>query len=272
VTATSPEGQSASMPIGDFLARVAPRHMDTGDTILPDGVKTVLSKGRITVWIYEQAPALTNCRWIAADSPAPYGPGATYRTVRLALPYVIIAAVFATDARGQMRLTGDNECFFRTAPLKSLNDLLCYPGLLNCSRYVPAEGHPLSWICTQHLKPSPGMRDPDLNVRVRASFEALRHCLFETGFNYSSEHHEFSSWFSESRSIDPRLQTVEAWEAASNQDPLFPLEVPWLPTQHTVRELVERVFQRLQAGAAASPTAGGLARLVFNHQSKPNQP
>src|SRR5689334_25363037 len=38
VTATSPEGQSASMPLEAFLGRVAARRMDTGGVVLPDGI------------------------------------------------------------------------------------------------------------------------------------------------------------------------------------------------------------------------------------------
>jgi hypothetical protein len=169
------------------------------------------------------------------------------------------------DANGALQLGGANECFFRVEPLKSLDDALFYPALLNCSRFEPQTGRPLSWICTQHLKPTPAMRDPDLSKRLTASFSALRHCLLETGFNRSSEHHEQSSWFSESRRVDPRLDTVELWEAASAEKPLFVLDVPWLPTGHSVRQAVERIFKNQQAMVKAPKTAAALARIVFNH-------
>lgn len=273
VSATSPEGQTAAMPLETFFERVAGRRMDTGGVVLPDGVKAVLSEGPLTIWVQERPPSVQRFLWIAPDSPSPFGNGTTYRTVRLALPYVIIVAVFTSDSGGRLQLTQFNECFFRTSPLKSLDEGLSFPALLNCSRFVPPDGRPLAWICTQHLQRTPAMRDPDASRRLTASFEALRHCLFETGFNLSSEHHEHSSWFSESRSIDPRLESVEAWEAASARDPLFVLDVPWLPAGHTVRQLATRIFRNQQAHAKSPRTAAALARQVFNHASaQPGQP
>ena len=269
VTATSPEGKTASMPIESFLARVAARRMDTGGVVLPDSIKAVITEGAVTIWVYERSPCVQRFLWISPDSPAPFGAGAKYRSVRLALPYLIMLVVFAAAPGGGLQLSDANECFFRVEPLKTLDDPLQYPALLNCSRFEPQDGRPLSWICTQHLKPTPAMSDSDLSKRLTASFEALRHCLLETGFNLSSEHHEGSSWFTESQSrkVDPRIRTVEAWEAASAQNPLFVLEVPWLPTQHTVLQAAERVFKQQQQAHAKAPwTAAALARIVFNHK------
>jgi hypothetical protein len=146
-----------------------------------------------------------------------------------------------------------------------LDDDLFFPALLNCSKFVPPEGRPLSWICTQHLKATPAMHDPDLNKRLTASFEALRRCLFETGFNYSSENHEASSWFTESRQVDPRVATVEAWEAASAKDPLFVLDVPWLKTGYALRQVLDRIFRNQNARKNHGHNAAALARLIFNH-------
>ena len=110
------------------------------------------------------------------------------------------------------------------------------------------------------------MRDTDPGKRLTAGFNALRHCLLETGFNLSSEHHEHSSWWTESRKVDPRLNTVEAWEAASAEYPLFVLDVPWLPANHTVRQAVDRIFSHQQSRVKVPRTAGALARIVFNHK------
>lgn len=266
VLATSPEGKTASMPLEAFLAKLAARRMDTGGVVLPDGVKAAISEGATTIWVHECPPCVQRFMWIAPDSPVPFGPGTQYRPVRLALPYLIMLVVFAADPSGNVQLTTANECFFRVEPLKSLDDPLLYPALLNCSRFQPQEGRPLSWICTQHLKPTPAMRDPDLNKRLTASFKALRHCLLETGFNLSSEHHEHSSWFTASCKVDPRIHTVEAWEAASAQNHLFVLDVPWLPTEHTIRQAADRIFQQQQARAKVPRTAAALARIVFNHK------
>lgn len=266
VIATSPEGKTASMSLDAFLAKLTARRMDTAGVVLPDGIKAVLTEGAVTIWVYECPPCVQRFLWIARDSPRPFGPGTKYRKVRLALPYLIVLVVFAADGSGNLQLTGANECFFRVEPLKTLDDLLFYPALLNCSRFQPQEGRPLSWICTQKLRPTPGLADPDRSKRLTAHFEALRHCLLETGFNFSSEHHEGSSWYTESKKIDPRISTVEAWEAASAQDSLFVLEVPWLPTNHTVRQLAERILRNQKALTRVPRNTAALARIVFNHK------
>lgn len=266
VTATSPEGKTAQMPLGDLLAKVGGHSMHLNGLILPDGVKTVFHEPPVLLWVWESPPRLYNFNWIANDSPVPFGSGARYRPVRLGLPYLVMLAVFVIGPDGQWHLSGVNECFFRTAPLKNLNDELFYPALLNCSKFVPAERRPLSWICTQHLKATPAMSSPDLNTRLRAGFDALRHCLLDTAFNWSSDHHEAASWFSESRGVDPRVNTVEAWEQASQADPLFGLEVAWLKTGHTLAQVALRIFQNHQAPVPQSMTAATLARIIFNQK------
>jgi hypothetical protein len=184
----------------------------------------------------------------------------------LALPYLIVLAVFARSPAGRLRLTHANECFFRTAPLRHPDDELLYPGLLNCSRFDPPDGRPLSWICTQHLAPHPEMLHADPGLALPGGLEALRRCLMETGFNYSSEKHEASSWFSESRNVDARIRTVEAWEQASREDPLFALNVPWIPTGHSLGSAVNRIFARLNAAGPQTSPAATMARYIFNYR------
>src|SRR5262245_26915925 len=103
-TATSPEGKSAQMPVETLLAKASAGQWNSGPAILPDGIKAIVSQGAITLWVWEAPPALYNFDWIAADSPEPFGPGAKYRKVRLALPYVIIVAVFGRGESGLPQL------------------------------------------------------------------------------------------------------------------------------------------------------------------------
>jgi len=266
VTALSPEGQLAQMPLANWLARVAPARIDTQGVVLPDGVKLIVSQGRVTVVVHETPPRVHNLRWIASDSPAPYGPGTKYRQVRVALPYLIVLAVFGTDPNGALSLTSSSECFFRTAPLTSGDAELFYPALLNCSRFAPPAGHPLSWICTEKLARARVVTGKTANERIRSGMRALCQCLLETGFNFSSEHHEGSSWFTESRKVDSRIDTVENWQAATEQDPLFVLEVPWLEVDESLSGVIARTFKNLNAGPPSLKCAADLARLVFNSQ------
>lgn len=260
-TATSPEGSTGKMRLETLINRVTPV-MDTGPCILPTGTKALLSRGPITVLVWERAPAVQKLSWIRPDSPAHYGPGTTYRNVRIGLPYLVIFAVFSRPT-GLPTIIRSDECFFRTEPLRSLDDELLYPGLLNCSKYNQQhEMQPLSWICTQHLKAVKGMNSKNPGERLAAGFEAVRYCLLETSFNLSSEHHEGNSWYGASKEIDKRIQTVEAWEASTVKDPLFVLDVPWIKTKHSVKQIVERIFKRTGATDATVRSAGDLARII----------
>lgn len=265
--ATSPEGKSAAMPLADLMGRLNPQRFDSGDLILPDGVKAVRSEGSFTIVVHETSPQVYSLKWIAGDSPTPFGNGSKYRTVRIALPYLVTLLVFRNGSTAQpLTLSEFSECFFRVAPLESFDDELLYPALLNCSKFTPPEGRPLAWICTQHLNFTTVNREPTPARRLRAGFRALRHCLLETGFNYSSENHEGASWFGESRGVDERISTVERWQEATTQDPLFVLEVPWLKTGLSLGQIVGRIFKNLGALNGAAWTSSTLARHIFNHK------
>jgi hypothetical protein len=266
VEAVSPEGQRAVMPLPDWMGKVAPRRFDTCDVVLPDGIKCAFSQGPWTVWVHQTPPQVFNFKWIAKASPSPFGRGTAYRNVRIALPYLVTLAVFGPAEHGRAHLGHANECFFRTAPLGCVDEELCYPALLNCSKFHPQEGRPLAWVCTQHLDRNQFVNIADTNQRLRVAFRALMHCLLETGFNYSSEHHEQSSWFSQSTRVDPRVSTVENWEAATAEGPLFVLDVPWLKTGLSVRQVAERTFKNQKAPRTAAASAGDLARPVFNQK------
>lgn len=265
VSATSPEGKTATMSLEQLMARAAPKRMDSNGVVLPDGIKLPLSEGAVTILVHETPPGVYSLRWIASDSSARFGSEAKYRQVAIALPYVILLAVFAQTARGGLQLTASSECFFRNAPLAAPEDELFYPALLNCSKFASPDGHPLSWLCVQKLDMAKLVRERDLNKRIQASIHALLHCLFETGFNYSSEHHEGSSWYTESRKVDKRIATIEAWETATKEDPLFALELSWLKTGYSVRQVADRIFQNLRAGPQCVTSASDLARIVFNN-------
>jgi hypothetical protein len=268
--ATSPEGGRVSMPVEDLFRIIAGSYGQKRGPlrVLPDGVKLEATRDRVTIWVYERPPQVYSLKWIAGDSPAPFGKGARYTTYRIALPYLIVMAVYFCSPRAGIRLSDRNECFFRTAPLKTINDELCYPALLNCSRFEPPQGQPLSWICTAKIHPDASTRQLDDSSRMRVRLQTLLHCLLETGYNYSSEHHEASSWFTETvrAGVDPRITSdMRAWESASADDPLFVLDVPWLPTGMTVGTLIERIFRNAQASSPALRSAGDIQRLLFNH-------
>jgi hypothetical protein len=265
--AVSPEGQHAVLPISDVFRRLVPPKLDTGDLILPDGTKAVLSRGDVTIIVHQTAPAVHNFKWVAEGSPVKFGPGTVYRDLKLGQPYIIVFAAFQKrKPGGELVLGGRNECFYRTAPLASLRDELLYPALLNCSKYRQEEKHSLSWICSAKLDASPYQKLKENNGLVRAGFRALMQTLLESGFNYSSEAHEGASWHGETlrAKVDPRNESVERWEQETQKNPLFVLDVPWLKTGRTVAQVAERIFGLFETRTDEVSSSEDVARAIFN--------
>jgi hypothetical protein len=103
---------------------------------------------------------------------------------------------------------------------------------------------------------------------MHKGLQALCRCLLETGFNLSSDFHEASSWFSTSRKVDPRVSSIEAWQEASREDPLFVLNVPWLETGKTVQQVVDRTFKNCRARRRRVETCSDLARCILHNRSE----
>ena len=254
-------GKSIAMPIETLLERAVPPRINSCGICLPREVRFAYSRGDLMILVCEYPAGPYTLSWIADDSPVPYGTGAHYQKVTLSLPYVIVLAAFHGDY-----LSNANECFFRREPLKEIdeeNDLY-YPGLLNCSRFVPTEGHPLSWICTQYLDRTPIHEEADSRKRIGKGVEALRRCLFEQSFNRSSDVHEFSSWYAESRTVDERIASVTRWHEETIRDRFMGLDVPWLKVDATLKEVVDRMFRNYSGGTPVR-SSRELARLMINH-------
>ena len=266
---TLPEGRQAKAPLAQVVLALEPRWF--GDCVWPDGVKLVREMSHGAIVVHQTPTRVHSLHWIAADSKADFGARTKYRTVRVALPYVIVLAVYRVAKTGQLHLSGANECFFANEPLSSVDDPLCYPALLNVSKMPePKTGDavPLAWICSQHLNRA-FQKIEGVGRRSRAALaELLRH-LFVDKFNRSSEQHEGASWFGETMSagVDERLQSIEAWEQATLVDPMFATRVRWLPTEMNLGQVLEHVAGYMKLGGEDKIGAADLARIVVNRRS-----
>ena len=77
--------------------------------------------------------------------------------------------------------------------------------------------------------------------------------------------HEGASFFTESKHCDSRIAAVEEWEKATNENPLFTLDVAWLRTGLSVRQMIDRIIRYHRAGRAPT-TSASLAKIVHNHK------
>ncbi len=296
-----PLGIEACMPVTSLCQRLTQQRDRLKSVVWPDGVRHVWATPTFFVALVEIPCSVRLVRWIADDSPAPYGPRTKYRDpLRLAMPYIEIYATFALHEKcGGFRLTQRCECFAMREAIKSIDSPLLILPLPNISKHTPIKessdkpvtprnptdpdsqglGVPtksVAWFCTQNLPISPydGL---ETNERIRASIGALTDYLFSSGFNGSSDsgHHpgeEMSYWkYSVLHGIDKRIHSPERWAKATERDPSWILDVNFLPAGFTAGQLARRIFKEFDAKRPPIRNAADLARVVFAQSESDNR-
>jgi hypothetical protein len=82
--------------------------------------------------------------------------------------------------------------------------------------------------------------------------------FWTTGFNRDIE----DNCFDRARGRDPRIATLDAWEAATRTDPLFPLGVPWEPVGLTLGQALDHWRRHGDQGRRIE-TAADLADVMY---------
>jgi hypothetical protein len=199
--------------------------------LYPPHVRLMVERGRraVTGVVIEMPPGPRQVRWISDDSTAPFGPECEYREYRLSFPWVVLVIVFV---KGQ--LSGLQQAFYRTTPIESLDDELQLTNLLNVAQGYGQE----SWVCLANLRSCLGKMSWGERIRTVTDH------FWRAAFNRSSEEHEGNSFWESSRGFDDRLETPQAWEAATRDNPYFTLQVAWPRAPRTLRETLENMLEK----------------------------
>jgi len=247
IVLTTDEGRKTKMSEDKLVEMLREEIQPPMDGIaLPDGVKFVEWRSPFMCVVHQLPAHVRQLRWITDDSPLPFGSGAEFQSRRLSMPYALTFAMFVKRGNS-FSLMGFNELYFRNEPLRSKEDKLGYPALLNVSR-IDVGSRSRAWICTQYLRNAPSARwDNQLG-------ELLNH-TWNGAFNRSSEHHEGASWFGESKGIHRDLHPVEKWEKASKKDDTFALKVTWKPVSMNVGQLIDAMLNECQQNASSPALA-----------------
>lgn len=194
--------------------------------VLPAGVRVWIDRHDVAAVAVELSPQARNISWLRENSRVPYGRGAKYDRYFLAFPYIILLLVFRGGA-----LTGAQQLYYRTASLDEGEDLFL-PNLYNVARGYGQQ----CWVCLANLDDVTPLSWPE---KLRAVHEHV----FNAAFNRSSEEHEGNSYYgTPCEDMDPRVRSVEAWQAATRQNPRFVLQVPWKPANTTVTKELETML------------------------------
>lgn len=241
---TTEEGSKIKMP-EEKLSEMIRGEIEppiNGDAF-PDGVKFIEWKSPFLCVVHQLPPHVRQARWIEDDSPVPFGPETKWKLRRLSFPYAVMFMVFYKSG-GQLSLIGYNELYFRNEPLRSKQDKLGYPALLNVSK-IDIENRSRAWICTQHLNCPP-------KSSWTSQVSALLDHTWNGTFNRSSEMHEGASWYSESADVHEDLHPIPKWEEASKQNDAFALSVPWKPVKLNVGQLIDAMLNECRANMTGS--------------------
>jgi hypothetical protein len=143
------------------------------------------------------------------------------------------------------------KMFFRNSSLSSPTDTLYHTNLPN------VRGEPGYYgsqrVC---LRYRPEMLE---GVPLAQAVPALLEFFWSTGFNQDIA----NSAFGRARDRDPRLASLEAWEAATRENPLFPLEVEWEPAGRDLPGLWSECLQLHGETAAPIASAEELADILY---------
>jgi len=195
----------------DSLLRYVARVMPPPLPVLPPGTRWLAARKELLFLVVEHLPQGRSLRgsWEKKG-------GDDYRTYRLAFPYILYLLSFYRGDLEEMKM------FYRVSPLTFLEDSLYHTNLPNV-RGEP--GHYGSQrVC---LRYRPEMLE---GVPLVEAVPKLIDFFWSTGFNQDIA----GSAFERAQNRDPRITSFEAWEAATQADPLFPLEIEWERTEQSI--------------------------------------
>jgi hypothetical protein len=202
--------------LAELAAALAEGHRADRTPLLPEGTRLFARWRHTAVLVIEEPPRVRRLRWSAKTLKSE----GSYTEHHLAFPFVIYLVGFRQTDFDAMRI------YFRTAPLTGEGDALYLPNLWN----VQAAESPLA-RCRACLRGRP----EGLNRSVGEQAVTLIEFFWATGFNQDIE----DDCFDRAKKRDPRIATLEAWEAATRADPLFPLSVPWEPVGLTLGQALD---------------------------------
>ena len=165
--------------------------------LLPPGSRWARRIGPGLAIVVEHAPQVRAVRWHGQ---------ANIR--RLAFPFVLYILVFDHDSLETVHV------FSRPRMLVSEDDPLYVPALLN----VQASRTPAAF-CRACLRGHPDWFEQPVAIQAERALEFF----WSSGFDEDVT----DSTYARFSACDPRLASPAVWEAATRENPLFPLEVPW---------------------------------------------
>ena len=190
---------------------------DDGPILMPDYTRIYYRKGKTELLLQEFPPQTRLMKFTAGlasrdSSTSNYDSSEKVHTFSLALPYIVFIFQFVDGLFVEVR------CAFCDRPLKSLEERPLRPYLSNLNSNLQ--------VCLGHYDRTQLIQG---NLTQQAAY-ILDHFWSTTYCDEWSSHY----WASKShfQDVDPRLASLQKWEEASQENPLFVVEdAQWLEYQ-----------------------------------------
>ncbi len=209
--------------------------------LLPRGTKLYVKNRDKEIIVVEQPPQVRTLLWSSQNrSGTLRDSGDSAQRVTVALPYVIF--VFGV-LKNELVARYDElpRCFYRTAPLQSLDDTLYHTNLQNVY-------YPTHWLCAPRIATH---QNDNLTIKITKWIDSVWNSVFtddmrggpdiENSAIADDDYHLACD-----RVNDTRIASLDEWIEATREDPLFILDVPWEQSRYTVRSIVENaLYMRL---------------------------
>jgi hypothetical protein len=230
--------------LSDLLQAIISNHpgpMKDRCLFVPSGTRLVQVKGASTILVIEQTPQIRLIRW----SHDRMGMGGSYTLYRLGFPFMVYVFTFYRGEFEELRI------YHRTAPLRSANDPVFLSNLMNVQADL---GLPSCARACLRGRPS-GLTELPFADQV----EGLLTYFWTSGFNMDIE----GNCFDRARRLDARIASIEAWQQASEANPLFPLEVRWELAAPDLRAEVDRQCALRENYLTSIGSASEVADLLY---------
>jgi len=164
--------------------------------ILPNGCKYFRQKQSHSVLVIEKPPQTKRLHWTGMN------PDTTKINWKLAFPYTIFVLEFQENA-----ITSQSRLYYKKTPIISLDDMLFHTNLCNVYSY--------DRICTGNMR--------SVGESMSEKADSFIAAFWQSNFNPDLIADQFN--------VDairiPQVSNLEAWQTASKDTPLFPLEINW---------------------------------------------
>lgn len=225
--------------LADLTAALAGDRRADRTPLLPEGTRLFARWRHTAVLVIEEPPRVRRLCWSAKTLKS----DGSYTEHHLAFPFIVYLVGFHQTDFDAMRI------YYRPAPLSGEEDALYLSNLWN----VQAAESPLA-RCRACLRGRPEGLDRPVGEQAAALIEFF----WATGFNQDIE----DNCFDRARRRDPRIGTLEAWEAATRADPLFPLGVAWEPADLSLGQALDH-WRRHGDHDRAIESAADLADVMY---------